>query len=217
MKIDTLSVPRTARYATLGTPDDARAVWFVLHGYGQLAEYFIRPFASMAEERFIVAPEALSRFYTEGMRGRVGASWMTSAAREHEVRDYVAYLDALADHLRPRWPGDAEVHLLGFSQGTATACRWAALGDTTVDRLTLWAGGVPPDLDLDAHGELLRRLELTLVIGTDDEYVSEDQVAAEEARLDASDIPHRTIRFDGPHRIDAEVLARVAASRPGSD
>jgi predicted esterase len=212
MEIDTLSVSRTARYATLGTPDAARAVWFVLHGYGQLAEYFIRPFESMAEERFIVAPEALSRFYTEGMRGRVGASWMTSAAREHEIRDYVAYLDALATHLRPRWPADAEVHVLGFSQGTATACRWAALGDTTVDRLTLWAGGVPPDLDLDAHGELLRRLDLTLVIGTDDEYISEDQVAAEEARLDASDIPHRTIRFDGPHRIDAEVLARVSAS-----
>ena len=55
--------PRTARYWHVGTPD-ARDVWVALHGYGQLAEYFVRHFVPFAgDERLVVAPEALSRFY----------------------------------------------------------------------------------------------------------------------------------------------------------
>lgn len=213
MNTETLTVARTARYCTLGDPASAREVWVVLHGYGQLAEYFIRPFDGLdGGTQFIVAPEALSRFYTDGMDGRVGASWMTRAAREEEIHDYVAYLDALYRHLRDEWPESATVRVLGFSQGTATACRWATLGDAGIDQLILWAGGVPPDLDLDAHRERLNRLDLTLVIGTDDEYITDTRVVEEEARLDAHDIAYRTIRFGGPHRIEPEVLARIGPS-----
>ena len=40
-----LSVTRTARYFTLGSLDNnTQQVWFVLHGYGQLAQFFIRKF-----------------------------------------------------------------------------------------------------------------------------------------------------------------------------
>lgn len=210
MDTETLTVARTARYCTVGDPASAREVWVVLHGYGQLAEYFIRPFGELDNgSRFIVAPEAVSRFYTEGMSGRVGASWMTSAAREHEIRDYVRYLDTLYAHLQDEWPESATVRVLGFSQGTATACRWVALGDSEINHLILWAGGVPPDLDLSVHQELLNRLDLTLVIGTDDEYISDERVAEQEARLDAHAIAYRMIRFDGPHRIEPEVLTRV--------
>jgi len=209
-----LSTTRTARYATLGDPSAAREAWVVLHGYGQLAEYFIRSFRVLDDgERLIVAPEALSRFYLDGMRehDRVGASWMTKADREREIHDYVRYLDALYAQMVAGGLGeDAPVHVLGFSQGTATASRWAALGESTVERLTLWAGGVPHDLDLDAHRTLLQRLDLTLVIGTEDEYISAERVADEEARLDAHGIPHRTVRFDGGHRIDPDVLADLA-------
>ena len=209
-----LPTTRTARYATLGDPASAREAWVVLHGYGQLAEYFIRSFRALDDgERLIVAPEALSRFYLDAMRehNRVGASWMTKADREREIDDYVRYLDALYDRLvADGLSADAPVHVLGFSQGTATACRWAVLGTARADRLTLWAGGAPHDLDLDAHRTLLQRLDLTLVIGTQDEYISADRVADEEARLDAHRIPHRTVRFDGTHRIDADELVDLA-------
>ncbi|MCY7356827.1 MAG: phospholipase, partial [Rudanella sp.] len=40
-----LSVQRTARYYTLGDfTEQTTDLWFVLHGYGQLAKYFIRRF-----------------------------------------------------------------------------------------------------------------------------------------------------------------------------
>lgn len=205
---------RTARYATLGDPASARDVWIVLHGYGQLAAYFIRPFRAVDDgQRLIVAPEALSRFYLDAMRehNRVGASWMTKADREREIDDYIRYLNALYARLvADGLADDAPVHVLGFSQGTATACRWAVLGASAVDRLTLWAGGVPTDLDLDTYRALFQQLDLTIVLGTDDEYISDDRLAKETARLDAHAIPYRTIRFDGTHGIDPDVLADLA-------
>ena len=78
--LHTLRVARTARVATLGRPTAAATWWVVLHGYGQLAADFIEPFgAVVTPERCVVAPEALSRFYVDGLESHeeVGASWMT--------------------------------------------------------------------------------------------------------------------------------------------
>jgi hypothetical protein len=52
-------------------------VWFVCHGYGQLAAYFIRHFAFLTENApatVVIAPEGLSRFHLSGNGGRVGAT-----------------------------------------------------------------------------------------------------------------------------------------------
>lgn len=204
-----LQVQRTARYHTLG-PATARDVWVVLHGYGQRAADFLRPFRALADgTRRIVAPEALSRFYPDGMRGRVGASWMTAAARDDEIADYVAYLDAVAGALA--LPPDARLHVLGFSQGAATASRWTLLGAAPVARLTLWAGRLPPDLDLAAHTARLAALDLTFVVGADDPYIDDADVEAERARLRAHDVPHRVLRFDAGHRLHTATLHALAS------
>ena len=122
--------------------------------------------------------------------------------------DYLAYLDALYNHLfesidRRR----VTVHVLGFSQGAATASRWTTLGHAEADRLILWAGDLAHDLDLAAHAETLRRLTLTLVVGTDDEFVTPKRLAGLEALLIEHSIPYRLRPFKGPHRMDAETLA----------
>src|SRR6266571_4009811 len=148
MQEHSLSTSRTARYFTLGHPSDARELWFVCHGYGQLASRFLERFRSLeSQRRCIVAPEGLSRFYlTEhATERRVGASWMTREDRLHEIDDYVRYLDALHAVVAS---AEARVTALGFSQGTATVCRWAAYGSARIDRLIVWGGEVPPDLDL---------------------------------------------------------------------
>lgn len=208
-----LPVQRTARYYLLGDVRVAGERWFVLHGYGQLAGSFIRSFAALAgPERAVVAPEALSRFYLDAMHEheQVGASWMTKADRLREIDDYLAYLDALAAHLDAASGEPVETCVLGFSQGTATACRWVARGEAPADRLILWAGGIPPDLDLERHRALLQQLDLTLVVGMEDTYIPEERVTEETTRLDDHGIPYRTIRFDGGHRLDPDVLRRIA-------
>jgi len=199
------STPRSARYFTLGSPQHAADVWLVCHGYGQLASRFLERFRPIeAERRCIVAPEGLSRFYlTESpAERRVGASWMTREDRLHEIDDYVRYLDGVYGNVVPR---NARVTALGFSQGTATVCRWAGLGSSRIDRLIVWGGEVPPDLDL----KRLRVPGLTIVYGTRDELFTPKIIAATEERLRANQIGYELMSFEGGHEIDETTLRRL--------
>ncbi len=203
---------RTARYFTLGKLESGGGeVWFVLHGYGQLATRFLKSFEPLDDgSRIIVAPEGLSRFYVDGVappHQKVGASWMTREDRLTEIEDYVRYLDAVfADVFHRVERRGRRVCVLGFSQGTATACRWLALGSARADRLILWAGEVPPDLDLATARDRLAELDLTFVLGGRDEYITPKIVRREEERLRGAGIPYRIVWFDGGHEIDGPTL-----------
>jgi predicted esterase len=206
-----ITVSRIARYFTLGRAD--REVWFVLHGYGQLAAQFLRHFEPLDDgARLIVAPEGLSRFYLtdDPSERRVGASWMTREDRLTEIEDYVRYLDAVyEDVLRSVDRAKIKVTALGFSQGATTACRWTMLGASKLDRLIVWGGEVPSDVDPP------RAARLMLVYGSRDEYFTPKVVAATEARLREQNVPYELVPFDGGHEIDAAVLTRLSLTAEG--
>src|SRR5829696_4770422 len=128
-----IKVQRTARYYMIGEPGgNTSDVWFVCHGYNQLASDFIREFEPIAaDSRVIVAPEALNRYYIATEPGfhsaeaKIGATWMTRADRDAEIADYVAYLDDLYDEIFTRASRqEVSITVVGFSQGGATANRW---------------------------------------------------------------------------------------------
>jgi predicted esterase len=214
-----ITVTRSARYFTWGafTPRARVAeVWYVLHGYGQLASRFGRHFDRLAgPARLIVAPEGLSRFYVAEGAGRVadrrvGASWMTREDRLAEIADYVAYLDAVYTNVSRRTEGQRpQVTVLGFSQGAAAACRWVAQGVVRPQRLILWGGEVPPDLDFEAGRERFAGLNLTLVIGRHDDFITPKILTRDTERLSAHGVPFRVVHYDGGHEIDEEVLKRL--------
>jgi predicted esterase len=208
----TIAVQRTARYSVLGNPSAAHHL-FALHGYGQRAQDFIRPFAAIAQgELCIIAPEALSRFYTDdlGEHSEVGASWMTKEARGAEIDDYVAYLDDLAatvaDSARSTEDHSPTRTVLGFSQGAATATRWALLGTTPVERLILWAGSPAHDLDYEAHADTLRAMSPTFVVGDDDPWITEERRKQVTRMLADQDIPVEMHTFSGGHQLSRDVL-----------
>jgi len=208
-----LLTTRTARYQQLGEPTLAtRQLWVVLHGYGQLAEYFIRHFsflhASDPNGTVIVAPEALSRFYLHGTSGRVGASWMTRADRLTEIADQETYLSAL---LRPQLEAApaAQVTVLGFSQGTATAGRWlASLAPTwRPHRLVLWGGDFPADT-LPAPA-LLTGLPVALVCGDHDEFISSEAFQQQAEQLQKTGALVTTHSFEGGHIMHQPLLHKL--------
>jgi predicted esterase len=220
-----IRVRRTARYYTLGpTHGFPRELWVVLHGYGQLAERFLAWFAPLDDgTRLVVAPEGLSRFYLDTIAERrqhaaprVGATWMTREDREHEIEDYVAYLEQLAGEMRRHLSGAGpRLVVLGFSQGTATACRWLAASELRADHLVLWAGGIPPELDVAAWSERLHGAALTLVAGEEDRMVPPATVVAEGERLSAGGVAFTLRRHAGGHRVDEGALLELAASFEG--
>lgn len=210
-----LAVRRTARYYTLGSAD-AHDVWIVCHGYAQLARYFLRSFEPLDDgTRFIVAPEALNRYYYETAPGvhtadaRVAATWMTREDREHEIEDYIAYLDALAGHIT-RGRG-RRITALGFSQGAATVSRWAAGGSTVIDHVILWGSAVAPELE--PAPDLLRGARLTIAIGAADEQIPHGEVDRQDERLRSRGLDYELFRYQGGHRIEAESLQRLAEGK----
>lgn len=215
-----ISVPRTARYYTLGpTHGFPREIWIVCHGYGQLAARFISQFAPLDDgTRLIVAPEALSRFYLDPIserRGqrepRVGATWMTREDRIAEIADYVSYLDIVVSEVRHHLAGASpRIVVLGFSQGAATVSRWLAASDMRADHLVLWSGGIPPELDLTLWRNALRGASITLVAGDADEMVPPAAVAQEAERLSSAGVAFHVQRFGGGHLIDAGLLGTIA-------
>lgn len=216
-----IEVPRTARYHVL-EPPAARTdeTWFVLHGYRQLARRFLRRFDGLAADgRRIVAPEGLSRFYVDRTRGRhgpehrVGASWMTREDREAEIRDYVRYLDRLADRVLAEDGGTA-LRVLGFSQGVHTATRWAVLGEPPIDRLVLWGAYLPPDLEPDVAARRLRELDLVLVEGEEDPHADPELRRDQDERLEAWDVAARRFTHPGGHELDPELLASLMNPGP---
>ncbi len=213
-------VPRPVRYGTLGEPGPAtRSLWCALHGYGERSDLMAaRARWPVSPHRAWAFPEAPHRFYVTGETpGRahqdlpVGASWMTRELREHDMRANERFLDAVVDHLDGMAPG-AALTVLGFSQGAATATRWAAAraaAGRPPARLVVWGSLLPLDVALGADAPL-RRVPLDLVMGTRDRWVSEERFAAEVARLAAAGLPVRVHRFDGGHRFDDALLARLA-------
>lgn len=206
-----LPVPRTARYHTLGDAAQARAIWIVLHGHGQLARYFLRKFEGLEDGRFIAAPEGLSRFYTDEAHSRVGATWMTREDREHEIADQATYLDLLANALlRDLSPG-TPLNLLGFSQGVATACRWSLCTAFPIKRMVLWAGSLPP-MQSPAERGPWRDMDIHLVLGTDDPYADDSALSRQSALLHEAAVAHRVHRFPGGHELDRGLLEKLMAN-----
>lgn len=208
-----MPVARTARYFQLGTlSEQTRQVWFVCHGYGQLAEYFIRHFAHLTDADsalVVVAPEALSRFYLQGTSGRIGATWMTREDRLTEIEDYVAYLNQLAAAVLTQVAPDVRVTVLGFSQGAATVSRWLAHTPFGPAHLILWAGVFPPDMEAGAAADLLRHQRLTLVCGDEDEFIKPTDLAYQQEKLQQLGAAPEVVWFPGKHTLHAGVLRQL--------
>jgi predicted esterase len=219
-----IQVSRSARYAVMGSFDGPLSeVWMVCHGHGQLAARFLSRFLPLQrDDRLFIAPEALSRYYLTPLQAAphpqhaaVGATWMTSEDREFEIEDYVRYLDSVHDEIFSIVAREkVRLWVLGFSQGTATVARWVARGKVDPDRVVLWAGLLPPELDAESATKLARRAPLALVLGRNDEFARPELVASQEARLKELRVPYETIRFDGGHEVVPDTLRSLADTRP---
>lgn len=205
-QIHSLAVPRTARFATLGNEESPSRIWFLCHGYGQLASDFLVSARALAgPNKLLVAPEALSRFYLDEHR-KVGASWMTREDRLNEIADYVRYLDRVHDQIVSVTNGsNPRLGVLGFSQGVATAARWAVRGRAAIDHAVFWGAAIPPELSLEELGGV----RMTLVGGSRDPFYGEEVWSDERRRLTEARVAFEELHFQGGHRLDDETLEKL--------
>ncbi len=196
---------KTYRYSIYGQLDNSDNLIYVLHGYGQLASYFIRKFHGLPDNCLVVAPEGMHRFYLNGSSGRVGASWMTKEEREDDISDNLNWLSELHEELTLN-KQFKKVLILGFSQGGATAARWFQSDLIQADHLIIWASIFPPDLD---HNKEIQenKNEHFFFLGKKDEFYNSEQ------QQDLLSFYQRkgfqATHFEGGHDINLPELRKV--------
>lgn len=205
-----VKVERTARYRTMGElSPKTKTIWFALHGYGQLAKFFIRKFNGIVdEETFIVAPEGISRFYLDAKYDRIGASWITKEHRDLEAEEYIEFLNSIYDAVTQGTDiQNIKINILGFSQGCATACRWLNDGHISCEKLVLWAGFFGNGIVDMISPEKLKDVDTYYVYGKQDEFLVQYPEISEAFRDQMkTDINPTVIPFEGTHRVDEKVL-----------
>ena len=201
-----ISVTKTARYHTLGTLNEqTEEVWFVIHGWVQLASEYLNSFAALDNgKRYIIAPEALNRFYLKVGKPEVVATWMTREDREAEIADYVAYLNALYDSL-PLKSTKAKIIVLGFSQGVATVSRWMYQNPRKGDTLVFYAGEPANELQSKESMASFDKTKNYFIYGNEDQFINELNIQKFKGMLPNFEF----ITFEGKHEINAEVLQKI--------
>lgn len=198
-------INKKVRFWTIGNKN-AQKVIYVLHGYGQLAEYFIKNFEILSEKYFIVAPEGTHRFYLNGSSGRVGASWMTKELRDLDIEENNFYLENLHRSIYGE-VSNKEFHLLGFSQGGATATRWIANSTIRFSSFTLWACVFPPDIQFNLNVDKFKDTQKFFAIGNEDEFYTIESTL--ELTEFYKNIEFKVILFKGKHKIDSNSLLLI--------
>lgn len=201
-----------ARYYSSGEiTEKTKHVLFVLHGYGQLAQYFIRKFAVLENKDIVViAPEGLSRFYLDPLDGagrkttRVGATWMTKENRLVDIENYIEYLDTLFSKTIKN--NSIPVSILGFSQGSATASRWILSKKIHFNRLILWAGILPPDMDFEIGAYVLKDKSVVMVYGQQDPFLTDARFIEMKTLTEKLKTKIEIVTFNGGHDIEEKVL-----------
>lgn len=200
-----------ARYEVLGEPSPAiENVWFVCHGHGQLAKFFIRKFETINDGKtLIVAPEGLFKYYLEGFSGRVGATWMTKEDRINDIENYLKYLSAVLNQVKSQLREDIKVTLFGFSQGAATISRFATQTNVEFDRLVLWAGIFPPDLPPLESERRLSEKQCFLVYGLEDQYLTEERINEQAAIAEQIKVSPKVMSFAGGHELNEDLIRQI--------
>ncbi|WPR74472.1 alpha/beta hydrolase [Algoriphagus sp. NG3] len=206
-----ISFQYQAQYSVSHEPTfEEKELWLLLHGYGQLAEFFLRKFQGFdTSHRLFVAPEGTNYNYLAGFSGRVGANWMTRHEREIAIRNNHTYLDLLMENLLSQYDEIPTINVLGFSQGAATATRWASRWAGKVDQLVLWAGGFAQDMILEDAREKFLQTDITLTLGDQDEFITRESLEIQEELIRNIGKEVKKMTFSGGHEIDLKLLSVI--------
>ncbi len=210
LKKQSFTFPKTARFFSLGDDVSPKNIHLVFHGYGMLAAFFIKKFEDLvAENNLVIAPEGMYRFYTAGVYGRVGATWMTKDDREMDILDIQNMLGILVNDIQLKYP-NANFYYWGFSQGGTTAARFISLSEQKlkIQGVCIWGTLLAEDV-LQPFLEKTNGIPVALVNGTEDEFLKQSDFAEFEERLKKDQINFQSFTFSGKHEINAGALKQV--------
>lgn len=204
----TVSYSTKNTYVTLNElTSKTKNVWLVFHGIGYLSRYFLKYFKGLdAQENYIIAPQAPSKYYLKNEYKYVGASWLTKENTAAETDNVMNYIDAVLD--AEQIPPNYNLILFGFSQGVSIATRWVIRRKINFKSLILYAGGIPNELKkedfdyLDWHSSKVK-----IVYGNADEYMNRERLKTEKNKIENLFQKNaEIISFVGGHEMKSEII-----------
>lgn len=204
----TITYSTTNSYETLNNiGPKTKNVWIVFHGLGYLSRYFLNHFKELeADENYIIAPQAPSKYYLKNEFKHVGASWLTKEDTKQETQNVMTYINAIMKE--ETLPKNCKLIIFGFSQGVSIAARWVANYQIPCNKLVFYAGGIPNQLTPSDFLFLSdTETEIIGIIGDSDEYLTEERVKSETEKMNS--LFHRKakqITFNGGHEIKKEII-----------
>lgn len=192
-------------YSTLNKlTKSTKNIWFVCHGMGYLSRYFIQYLKGLQpDENYVIAPQAQSKYYQAPKFKHVGASWLTKEKTLVETENVMTYFDAVFDN--ETIPKDINLIVFGYSQGVSVAMRYLAKRKLQCSQLVLHSGGIPKELTPEDFEFL--KAKVTLIYGTQDEYLNEKHIVYETERaksLFGNNL--EVIPFDGKHVVNVKLI-----------
>lgn len=211
IKTNYYTTQKIARYSTYGKlGPNTKYFWFALHGSKMLCEQMLYKFKAFdPNEHFVVAPEALIRFYEKDFGGPVVASWMTKRDRLNEIEDFSEYLSGLYRSFVAQLPQDCIKSMLAFSQGGTTAFRWLHAREVEVDHLIPYACWIPEDILLSESKTDLAKINLLFTYGIEDQFLTEKRIAMINAVIAQNNLTVKSLPYKGDHRVSKEQLQNI--------
>lgn len=211
IKNEYIRVQKTARYSVIGElSKETEYFWFALHGSNMLCEQMLYKFRKFdPKKHLIIAPEGLSRFYSNGFGGDVVAAWMTSRDRLEEIRDFSSYLSALYQQWADQLPQHCKKIILGFSQGGTTAFRWLHRESVEYDYLIGNSCWIPEDINLAEAKSPLDPKKILYTYGRQDQYLTPERIKSLQAVLDKNQLDISLLAYEGDHRVSKDQLQHL--------
>lgn len=212
--VRTVSYEHTNSYEVLfPVTSTTQNIWICFHGLGYLAKFFKRYFEGFDSKlNAVIVPQAPSKFYLGKEFKHVGASWLTRLETEQEMKNNLNYIDQIFE--QENLHADSRIVLMGYSQGVSIATRFLKHYAQPVKALIMHSGSIPAELD-QSDGELFRSLisRTIHIAGTEDEYLNDDVIEREEAKIDllfgdTCEIHRPNIK----HVVDVRLINHIAES-----
>ena len=200
-----ISYQSTNSYSTLNTlTSQTKNIWIVCHGMGYLSRYFLKYFKALnADENYIIAPQAQSKYYLKDQFTHVGASWLTRENTIAETVNILNYIDAVIEN--EQLPLHSNIIMLGYSQGVSIVMRYVASRKLQCNQLVLMSGGIPKELtqdDLNFYNGMVK-----MIYGDKDEYLNNERLVYEQQRIKELFKENvEIIPFDGNHMVNVELI-----------
>ena len=211
--IERLGIDSTAYYAVSKPPQGSSAppaLLLALHGWGQQCKHFARIFRAVRKENILVAaPQAPHQFYLDPATKKVGFNWLTVYEKDQSIHDINKFLHRLLDTLQEKYHYDPNrIFLLGFSQGSSIAYRFAVSGKLPIAGVISCCADLPPDVASVLHA--VTPFPVLLGYAEDDELVPAEKTHQAETTLRAADIDCEVYAYPGEHRVSSDFVKRVA-------